>query len=350
MVRCPAFFVGRTAGGARQRGTRHRQFCPRIPRADPWYLRAVDQTLFYVRASYVSDPDRFDIGRWTEHSEFLTDPAFQVAVIGKDGHLLVSSLDPITNRVDLSDREHFRIPAASTEDRLFISKPVVGRVSKKWSIQLARRIVGRDGSLAGVAVVSLDPLYLARLYNSLNIGTEGVATLVGADGIIRSRVPGGGHGIGKSLAGTHLMRAITQSPSGNFSAISPVDGIDRIFSYRAVDGYPLFVVVGIGEREALAGYHYDRRAYLTIASLVSVLLLVVIALLVRHQVGHDRTRMALDESNAGNIEKSRLLEVTLENMTQGIMLIDAGLRLQWSTGGSRNCWVCQSLTWQRVHC
>ncbi len=291
-------------------------------------FRAVDQTLLYVRASYIRDPERFDISRWTEHSEFVTDPAFQVSVIGKDGYLIASSLGPVTTRLDLSDRQHFRIPAESTEDRLFVSKPVIGRVSNKWSIQLARRIVGRDGSFAGVVVVSLDPLYLSRLYNSLNIGTEGVATLVGADGIIRSRVPGAGRGIGESLAGTLLMQAIGQSPSGSYSVLSRLDGVERVFSYRAVDGFPLFVVVGIGEREALAGYHHDRRAYLTIASLVSVLLLVVIALLVRHQIGHDRTRMALVESNAGSVEKSRLLEVTLDNMTQGIMLIDAGLRLQ----------------------
>jgi hypothetical protein len=44
-------------------------------------FRAVDQTLLYVRAAYIRDPDRFDIERWTEHSEFLTDPAFQVSII-----------------------------------------------------------------------------------------------------------------------------------------------------------------------------------------------------------------------------------------------------------------------------
>jgi signal transduction histidine kinase/CheY-like chemotaxis protein/HPt (histidine-containing phosphotransfer) domain-containing protein len=291
-------------------------------------FRAVDQTLLYVRAAYIRDPDRFDIERWTEHSEFLTDPAFQVSIIGKDGYLVANSLGPVTTRLDLGDREHFRVPAASTTDLLFISKPVIGRVSRKWSIQLARRILGRDGAFAGVVVVSLDPLYLSQLYNSLNIGTEGVATLVGADGIIRSRVPGAGRGIGESLAGTLLMRAIGKSPSGNYSVFSKVDGIRRIFSYRAVEGYPLYVVVGIGEREALAGYHHDLRAYLTVAALVSALLLVVIVLLIRHRIGHDRTRAALDQSNAGYAEKSRLLEVTLDNMTQGIMLIDAELTLQ----------------------
>jgi signal transduction histidine kinase/CheY-like chemotaxis protein/HPt (histidine-containing phosphotransfer) domain-containing protein len=242
--------------------------------------------------------------------------------------MVANSLGAVTSRLDLGDREHFRVPAASAADQLFISKPVIGRVSQKWSIQLARRIVDRDGSFAGVVVASLDPLYLSRLYNLLNIGTEGVATLIGADGIVRSRAPGTGRGIGESLAGTPLMRAIAQSPSGNYSVLSRIDGISRIFSYRAVDGYPLYVVVGIGEREALAGYIHDRSAYLTVASLVSLLLLVVIALLVRHQIGHDRTRAALDESNAGFVEKSQLLEVTLDNMTQGIMLIDADLRLQ----------------------
>ena len=84
--------------------------------------------------------------------------------------------------LDLSDREHFRVHLNSNEDKLFISKPVMGRVSQKWSIQFTRKIFDRNGLFAGVAVLSVDPDYFKSFFKSIDIGKKGAITLLGMDG------------------------------------------------------------------------------------------------------------------------------------------------------------------------
>ncbi len=65
--------------------------------------------------------------------------------------------------MNIADRTHFQVQQISIDDELFISSPVLGRVSGKWTIQFTRKLFAPDGSFAGVAVVSLDPDYLLAL-------------------------------------------------------------------------------------------------------------------------------------------------------------------------------------------
>jgi signal transduction histidine kinase/CheY-like chemotaxis protein/HPt (histidine-containing phosphotransfer) domain-containing protein len=291
-------------------------------------VKAVDQTLLYARDSYVRDPAGFDISAWAKNTQFLTDLAFQISLIDKSGIMIGSNLASAGNRIDLSDREHFRVHVDNPRDELFISKPVLGRASKKWSIQMTRKIIAADGSFGGVVVVSLDPQYLSRFYDSVDLGKKGVVTLAGTDGIIRARAAGDDTSIGQSMAGSRLFAEYARAKSGTYETVSVVDGVLRIHAYRAVRSYPLIVTVGIAEDEVLADYNANRRSYAILASVLTLLLLMVTVMIVRHQAGLQRTRRELRASEARYAQKSKLLEAALENMSQGIMMVDADNRVQ----------------------
>lgn len=291
-------------------------------------IQAVDQTLLYVRDSYAKDPAHVDLSLWSRNSALLTELGFQTAIIGKDGYLIETSLGPVKERMDLSDREHFRVHADSTRDDLFISKPVFGRASNKWSIQLTRRINAPDGSFGGVVVVSLDPTYLERFYESVDLGAKGAVVLVGLDGVVRARAALGDTTIGQSLAGGRLLASYAERDTGSFENASPIDSVERIYSYRGVKGLPLIVAVGLAKVEVFAGYEQRRRSYMEEGSALSVLLVTISGLIAWHQRGLQKSRERLRGSEAHAAEKSALLEITLESMSQGILMVDAERNVQ----------------------
>src|SRR5258708_18617297 len=99
-------------------------------------LNQIDRSLKIMRSHYIQQPDGgCDFKDWLLSSEFVDDQTVQVGIIGPDGFLLVSNNKTgSAAKIDLSDRDHFRAHLNSKNDELFISKPLIGRASGKWSI------------------------------------------------------------------------------------------------------------------------------------------------------------------------------------------------------------------------
>src|SRR5271165_5251962 len=205
----------------------------------------------------------------------------QTSVIGADGFMVTSSamLHPPAPMY-LGDREHFVAHVKSREDFLFISKPVVGRASGKWSVQFSRRLTDGAGQFAGVVVISLDAARLARSYGELNLGADGGLALVGDDGILR--------------AGSGIFAERIAKP---FSEIEPIGGAasaagglqnqggpaapDLVTVERPVAGAPLKVVVAIPNEENNARWTARRYGYYAAAlaaSLLAVFATIAVAL------------------------------------------------------------------------
>jgi signal transduction histidine kinase/CheY-like chemotaxis protein/HPt (histidine-containing phosphotransfer) domain-containing protein len=275
-------------------------------------ITAIDQVLLFVRDSYARDPGRFDLRSWAHDRPFINDQTFQLSLIDASGMLVQSNLAETSRPVDLSDREHFRVHMGAKPDVLFISKPVLGRVSNRFSVQFTRRIIGLDGDFLGVVVASLDPSYLARFYETLQIG-HGFVMVVGLDGYVRagSPVP---QLIGKPLVNSPLLERAALAEHGNYQVNAAVTtGRPAIVSYRRLADYPLVVSVGYGSDEVFAPYR-DHRVHYIVAGLGLSALVVFISILLAIQ----RRRLAGWQNR---------LTVTLENMSQGIIMVDRDRRV-----------------------
>ncbi|MGI4944887.1 MAG: bifunctional diguanylate cyclase/phosphodiesterase, partial [Janthinobacterium lividum] len=271
-------------------------------------IEAIDQRLLLTRDAFRQDPTTFALA-FAPHAVSLGGgPTFQLAAIRPDGQLWLSSIGPVTEPIDLSDRQHFRVHRDSQRDELFVSTPVQGRESGRWSVQLTRKLLRPDGSFAGVLVASLDPYWLTEIYETLDFG-RGAITLVGTDGVIRARAPLAKNALGHRVDLDGELAALLAASHGSQIIRSPVDGRMRVISSRRLTGLPLVVLVGQDMKDVLASYHDYQTRGLLVGSGLTTLVVLVGALLIRQQRRQIASRQAL--SNA------------VENIDQGLMLVDA---------------------------
>lgn len=225
----------------------------------------------------------------------------QAAVSDASGAVVWTTVDgPVAN---IRDREHFQAHVERDLDRPFVSKPVLGRVSRNWSVQLTRRITAPNGGFAGVVVISLDPFYFTRRFSLYEIGLLGHIALAGTDGVIRARTTESQQeSAGAVLPDAAEIRSIYEKSPGLRSTVSVIDSVERLDVVRAIEGYELVAIAGVARVEALAGFVASRRNYIVFGVLVSTLLLGMALLAVR---GLRRESELLERAEAARVRAQR---------------------------------------------
>jgi len=197
----------------------------------------------------------------------------QVGIIDKDGLYTYTNLKN-NRKIDLSDREHFKIHKDLYPYNVFVSKPVLGRVSGRWSIQITRRINTAKGEFNGVAVVSFDPTYLLSFYKKINLGSNGFIALTDTGGYIRTIQTGAIASLDGKISHINLPSNFTNQISGFETTDQLLDGVRRIYAFEKIADQPLLVIAGIKESDAYAEYEDNKVTYFAFGSALTSLIIV----------------------------------------------------------------------------
>ena len=273
-------------------------------------IRDIDGAMSVVADKVIEHRGNFNVYEMADQIRQMSVVTLQVSLIGPDGWMRSTTLDPHPGPVDLSDREHFRVPADPSFRGIFISKPVTGRVSGRVTIQIARQIESKEGRFLGVLVFSVPPEALTVLQKSTDIGPRGFINLVGFDNVVRARFsansPDGLKGVGETVAGHPTPAELSANGDGLAISQDTIDHVTRIVSNRRVPNYPLVVGVGLDLEQRLAEANAHAEVLIAMAGIASLLLAGLVLYLMREIGRRVAHQIALDEESdklyAANID------------------------------------------------
>jgi diguanylate cyclase (GGDEF)-like protein/PAS domain S-box-containing protein len=293
-----------------------------------------DSALLELRSAYQKDPQHFDIAAWAAQTQSHTNLTVQFGIAGTDGFVKASTLGPLHSPIYVGNRPVFTFERTSKADKLFISNPLMGRVTKKLTIEIGRRMNGPEGSFAGTVVSSLDVTQLETFFSSLDLGNSGVVTLLGADSVILARGgtnPAARAFTGRNTAGSLLWRHLAESPVGSYWNTPKIsagfDGVIRLLTYREVPGIPLIALVGLAKNDIFRHADATLHKYVIVGSCLTLIVLIVMGLGAARQASVLSTASELQSSKQSVERSNLLLQTALQNMVHGLCVFDRDMRL-----------------------
>ncbi|HKW36933.1 MAG TPA: EAL domain-containing protein [Burkholderiales bacterium] len=228
------------------------------------YVEDTDLLLRRLRARWLRDP-RSLAATVTLEKDLRKDTfPVRIAVIDARGRLAYTSLAQVSDYHGKQD--YFVYHRSNPADELRIGDPAKDELTGTVLIPFSRPILDARGGFSGVLVLSVAVDSLTRVYEGLRLGPRGLVGLRRLDDTLllswpdlRGRLPG------SKLP--PLPQGASEVREGG------LDGVERIFSFERVGGYPFYSVIGQSVDTVLAEHRDERRIYVAAGGFLSIVVL-----------------------------------------------------------------------------
>ncbi|UCV12701.1 response regulator [Dechloromonas denitrificans] len=203
-------------------------------------------------------------------------------------------------RISWVDRDYFMHHREHTDRQLFISKPVFGRVAKKYIVGFAQRYNYPDGRFAGVISAPIAIDHFDRILSHYDVGPHGTIIVRDANLGLISRKPAiPDHPAGK-IGNTTISadaRALFESgvSTATFHTTASGDGFQRTISFSRLSNAPIIAIVGAASEDYLGNWYAEAYKTATLAAGFLLLSLTLGAALLRLLGQAEKRQQALAE-------------------------------------------------------
>ncbi len=273
-------------------------------------LREIDHAMKLIKYAYEQQGARFNLSDLKTRDLLPPDIAFVVSIVDRKGDVVASTR--VITSTNVFNQDYFQIQRR--KDTLTVGRPVRLPGSGEWKLQFSRRLNATDGTFAGVVVIVVDAAYFVSSYESSQLGEHGVLGILGTDGVFRARRTGELVSAGDTIDYASIVLDTDLSSTEVTLSTNVWDGVRRYTCARRIFDFPLAVVVGLAEDEQLASAHRNIRDYLWIATVGSILLILVVAVLGRMSWQLAQSRLRIGAEQQRRIEELHESKVKLEEM------------------------------------
>src|SRR5690348_5500912 len=198
------------------------------------------------------------------------------------------------------------------KEPIYIGTAVPGTFTQapQFSVVRLDRASAQDGE-AGLIFVAAKLSDFVGYYRTIIDLKDFLVTVIRSDGAVLARSPGDDQ-VGSVLSSNSLFRqAIAREPkSGGYDGASELDGIERLFSYRQLGDYPVYVSVGLQRSAVIEGWLWLMAGHLAIGLPALICLCLLAGLALRRSTAADAALSAVQVHS----ERREVAEASLRHI------------------------------------
>ncbi len=264
--------------------------------------------------------DAYGINAELDARRFNFQEVAGLQVFDANGDLLYGSDGLNARRLNIADSGYFRTLRDKPDAGLVFSGAPESPVTGRQTLVAARALHDRQGRFGGAVVAAIDLAYYLTLFQSLDLGPQGLVAIRRSDDFsLVARWPPGDAASNRTLPADSSTRiAITGGATESGSEFAEaIDGVVRTLSFRKLERYPFFVVAALAQDDVLAGWRIRATEFGASGLLLLGLLGTLLLRLWRLEARQKHLR-------AEQMESEEVFRHLFEDMNDPILLLKDG--------------------------
>ncbi len=186
----------------------------------------------------------------------------ELTVIDASGKVVLSTAAiAVQERPSESERDYFVQHQGSPDHGLVLGAAFKQPETGKWHTPASIRRETPEGGFDGVILATIDPAFFQKFFDAIDTGKNGFITLFNRQGWVLARSPFIGGLFERSWENSPMFKEHLPGASDKtVRQVIAADGVERIYTYRALRDFPVIVAVGVSLTDSLAPWRSRAMA------------------------------------------------------------------------------------------